>query len=80
MHIETQAELLKLSRLLETDEADMAFLDGQDLNALAAFRNSVSSFFYEQHQDSYQRLAGISKLVPTGASAKLATTEPIRTA
>ena len=74
MHIETQAELLKLSRLLETDEADMAFLDGQDLNALAAFRNSVSSFFYEQHQDSYQRLAGISKLVPTGASAKLATT------
>ncbi len=25
MHIETQAELLKLSRLLETDEADMAF-------------------------------------------------------
>ena len=32
MHIETQAELLKLSRLLETDEADMAFLDGQDLN------------------------------------------------
>ena len=74
MHIETQAELLKLSRLLETDEADMAFLDGQDLNALAAFRNSVSSFFYEQHQDSYQRLAGISKLVPTGASAKLSTT------
>lgn len=74
MHIETQAELLKLGRLLETDENDLAFLDGQDLGALASFRGAVSGFFYEQHQDSYQRLAGISKLVPTGASAKLATT------
>ena len=74
MHIETQAELLKLSRLLETDETDMAFLEGQDLTSLAAFRTRISSFFYQQHQDSYQRLAGISKLVPTGASAKLATT------
>ena len=74
MHIETQAELLKLSRLLETEENDLAFLDGQDLGALASFRSAVSGFFYEQHQDSYQRLAGISKLVPTGASAKLATT------
>ncbi|MED5387969.1 MAG: hypothetical protein VX793_03890 [Pseudomonadota bacterium] len=74
MHIETQAELLKLSRLLETDETALAFLDGQDLTAIANFRSAVSGFFYEQHQDSYQRLAGISKLVPTGASAKLATT------
>ncbi|KGD62016.1 hypothetical protein T9A_01225 [Alcanivorax jadensis T9] len=74
MHIETQAELLKLSRLLETEENNLAFLDGQDLGALATFRGAVSGFFYEQHQDSYQRLAGISKLVPTGASAKLATT------
>jgi len=74
MHIETQAELLKLSRLLETDETDMTFLEGQDLTSLAAFRTRISSFFYQQHQDSYQRLAGISKLVPTGASAKLATT------
>lgn len=73
MHIETQAELLKLGRLLESDENQLTFLDGQDLGALAAFRSSVSSFFYSQHQDSYQRLAGISKLVPTGASAKLAT-------
>ena len=74
MHIETRAELLKLSRLLESDEGSLDFLDGQDLDHLARFRNTVSSFFYAQHQDSYQRLAGISKLVPTGASAKLATT------
>lgn len=74
MHIETQAELLKLTRLLEADENSLDLLDGQDLEKLAAFRSSVSSFFYDQHQDSYQRLAGISKLVPTGASAKLATT------
>jgi len=74
MHIETQAELLKLSRLLETEDNDLAFLDGQDLGDLASFRGAISGFFYEQHQDSYQRLAGISKLVPTGASAKLATT------
>ncbi|EKF73822.1 hypothetical protein A11A3_11453 [Alcanivorax hongdengensis A-11-3] len=74
MHIETQAELLKLSRLLEAEEGSLDFLDGQDISAMAAFRASVSGFFYEQHQDSYQRLAGISKLVPTGASAKLATT------
>ncbi|KGD65003.1 hypothetical protein Y5S_01911 [Alcanivorax nanhaiticus] len=73
MHIETQAELLKLSRLLECEENALDFLDGQDLGQLAAFRNTVSAFFYGQHQDSYQRLAGISKLVPTGASAKLAT-------
>lgn len=74
MRIETQAELLKLSRLLECEESELAFLDGQDLTALATFRNETSSFFYEQHQDSYQRLAGISKLIPTGASAKLGTT------
>ncbi|MCK0154278.1 hypothetical protein MWU49_11240 [Alcanivorax sp. S6407] len=73
MHIETQAELLKLSRLLESEENTLDFLDGQDLGQVAAFRNTVSAFFYAQHQDSYQRLAGISKLVPTGASAKLAT-------
>ena len=74
MHIETRAELLKLSRLLESDEGSLDFLDGQNLDQLARVPQHVSGFFYAQHQDSHQRLAGISKLVPTGASAKLATT------
>lgn len=73
MHIETQAELLKLSRLLECEESQMAILADQNRDTLRDFRNALSGFFYEQHQESYQRLAGISKLVPAGVSAKLAT-------
>ena len=35
MHIETQAELLKLTRLLECEENALDFLNGQDLGQLA---------------------------------------------
>lgn len=74
MNIETQAEILKLSRLLENDEQELAFLMDQSPEALRGFRGALSGFYYERHQDSYHRLASLSKLLPTGASAKLATT------
>ena len=74
MKIETQAEILKLSRLLENDESELSFLIDQSPERMRRMRAALSGFYYERHQDSYHRLASLSKLLPLGASAKLATT------
>lgn len=66
------AEQLKLERLLQVDEGSLGFVAEQEVVATRLFRQQLSEFYYQRHQDAFRRLAGLSKLLPTSASAKLA--------
>ncbi len=66
------AEQTKLERLLQVDEGSLGFVAEQEVQATRAFRQQLSEFYYQRHQDAFHRLAGLSKLLPISASAKLA--------
>lgn len=66
------AEQTKLERLLQVEEGTLEFVAEQEVLATRAFRQQVSEFYYQRNQDAFHRLAGLSKLLPTSASAKLA--------
>lgn len=72
-NMDSLAEQVKLERLLEVPEGSLAFIADQDAAATRAFREQLADFFYRRHEDAYRRLAGLSKLLPLSASAKLAT-------
>lgn len=74
MHdMDSVAEQVKLERLLDTSANALAFIAAQPSADTRAFREQLTEFFYRRHQDAFNRLAGLSKLLPLGASAKLAT-------
>lgn len=70
--MEHVAEQTKLERLLQVDQGALAFIAEQDVEATREFRLQVSEFYYQRHQDAFRRLAGLSKLLPVSASAKIA--------
>lgn len=72
--INSVAEQIKLERLLGLEADSTSFIAEQDAAATRAFREELSEFFYQRHKDSFQRLAGLSKILPVKLSAKLATT------
>lgn len=68
------AERIKLERLLSVDEGALAFLSGTHSSELRYLREDLSACLYRRHQDNYARLARLSRVLPSGASAKLAET------
>lgn len=66
------AEQTKLERLLQVEEGSLGFIAEQEVAATRLFRQQLSEFYYQRHQDAFHRLAGLSKLLPISASAKLA--------
>lgn len=71
--MDSVAEQVKLERLLDVTEGSLDFIAEQPSADTRAFREQLAEFFYRRHQDAFHRLAGLSKLLPLGASAKLAT-------
>lgn len=70
--MDQMAEQIKLERLLQVDEGNLGFIAEQEVATTRLFRQQVSEFYYQRHQDAFRRLAGLSKLLPTSVSAKLA--------
>jgi hypothetical protein len=75
MHdFDIDAERIKLERLLGADEGSLAYLNSTHSSVVRAFREDFSDALYRRHQDNYARLAKLSRVLPVGASAKLAET------
>jgi len=70
--LDRAAEQVKLARLLEIAEESLPFIVEQPSAQTRAFRETVAEFYYQRQRDSFSRLAGMSKILPIGASAKLA--------
>lgn len=66
------AEQVKMARLLEIAEESLPFIVDLPSAKTCAFRETVTEFYYQRQKDSFSRLAGMSKILPVGASAKLA--------
>lgn len=66
------AEQVKMARLLEIAEESLPFIVDLPSAKTRAFRETVTEFYYQRQKDSFSRLAGMSKILPVGASAKLA--------
>ena len=75
MHdFDLDAERIKLERLLNVSDGELGFLSSLHSSQLRALREDLSERLYQRHQDNYARLARLSKVLPAGASAKLAET------
>ena len=68
------AERLKLERVLSLGEGELGFLSSLHSTQLRQLREEISEKLHARHQDSFSRLARLSRVLPIGASAKLAET------
>ena len=75
MHdFDVDAERIKLERVLNIESGGLDFLTSAHSSQVRAFREDISNAMYQRHQSNYARLASLSRVIPTGASAKLAET------
>lgn len=68
----TQAERLKLARLLDVPGAALTALDDLDAATLRTLRQQASAAFFEADAQMFQRVALASKLLPAAAIALMA--------
>ncbi len=68
----TQAEVLKLARLLGVDEKQLAFLSGHEPLAIRALREQMTAALYDDGKALLQKVAAATKLTPTAISAVIA--------
>lgn len=70
--LDTRAELIKLSRMTQVTEADLAFLEDVPLPALIKVRELASDRVFSDGRKLFQNLASASKLMPNGLTAMIA--------
>ena len=68
----SQAEVLKLARLLGTEPDTLGFLESQDATAIRALRERMTGVLYDDGKHLLQKVAAATKLTPTGISAVIA--------
>lgn len=68
----TQAEVLKLARLLGAEAKDFAFLESHDALAIRTLREQMTAQLYDDGKGLLQKVAMATKLTPTGISAVIA--------
>lgn len=69
--LETQAEILKLARLLDRDPGTLSYLDRVPVGEVRALRERVTEVLFTAHEGALRRLAAASKLLPVGLVANL---------
>lgn len=62
--LDRHAEVLKLSRLLGADAADLQFLEQAAPSSLREFRMAASHTLFDDGREVFQRLAKLSRLLP----------------
>lgn len=62
--LESQAERIKLEKLLGEPPESLSFLDRLSGKALAALRQQVTAMLYDDHAPMFERLAGAGRLLP----------------
>jgi hypothetical protein len=67
-----RAEVMKLARLLDLAEPDLDYLQRLDAPDLRALREQVTGRLFDSHNHALERIAGASRLLPTGVIAVIA--------
>lgn len=67
----TRAELIKLARVLGSDEAAVAFLAPAGAQAVRMLQEQVSATLFDEYRGALQRLADASRLLPASLVAKM---------
>ncbi|MBJ8340066.1 hypothetical protein JGU71_14320 [Antrihabitans sp. YC3-6] len=70
--VDTRAELVKLSRILNVDVSELAFLETVGWQALREFRQQATDQFFVAAESRLKNLAAAAKLVPNPVIVKLA--------
>ncbi|WP_181775063.1 hypothetical protein [Amycolatopsis pittospori] len=68
----SQAEILKLARVLGTDPERLAYLERVDAAELQTFREQVTDTLFDANLAVLERMAMASKLIPSPILAKIA--------
>ena len=68
----TRAELMKLARLLDTEADQIEYLTEVDVAQLRGLREQITEVVYDSGSSALGRLAGASRLLPTGVIAAIA--------
>ncbi|MEU3765207.1 hypothetical protein AB0E55_09115 [Amycolatopsis keratiniphila] len=68
----SQAEILKLARVLGTSPERLSYLENVDAAELQAFREQVTDTLFDANLAALERMAMASKLVPSPILAKIA--------
>lgn len=68
---ETQAEVLKLARLVHRDPDTLAYLDQLPLEDLRKLREQTTNVLFSSDQKTLVRLASAAKLLPVGVTATI---------
>jgi hypothetical protein len=70
--LDTRAEIVKLTRLLEVDAGELRFLRATSAADLAAFREQVTESMFAGGAARLRRLAAASRVVPAQINARIA--------
>jgi len=70
--LDTRAELIKLSRLMTVDEAQLEFLQDVPLDTLMRVRTLATERVFSDGRKLFQNLASASKLMPAALTAMIA--------
>jgi hypothetical protein len=67
----TKAELVKLARALGTTPEDVAFAAELPHTAIRTIREHAVAMLYDEHRAAYQRVATITRLLPTALNVRI---------
>lgn len=67
----TEAEILKLARLLGREREQLGYLDAVSAGDLRTLREQITETLFTAHETSLRRMAAASRLLPTGLVASL---------
>lgn len=67
----TKAELVKLARALGTTPEDLAFAATLPHTAIRTVRERAVATLYDEHRAAYQRVATITRLLPTALNVRI---------
>lgn len=68
----TRAELVKLARALGTTPEELAFAAHLPHTAIRTVREHVVATLYDEHRAAFQRVATVTRLLPTGVNVRIA--------
>jgi hypothetical protein len=68
----TRAELVKLARALGTSPEEVAFAAALDHDDIRRVRQRVIDALYDEHRAAFQRVAAITRVLPTPANVRIA--------
>jgi hypothetical protein len=70
--LETEAELLRLGRVLGVDSRELTFLEKADAEELRELRATVSDRLLAGNREQFERIVALGRHLPTGVAARLA--------